>query len=167
MTKHGQHGATLIEALIAVFILGVGLLGMAGLNARALALNQSAYYRGVAADLGADLAERIYALRTPYMVSSDANPQPTPPPNFALCVQNGTSDPSCTAQSNGSTYGNLMQTEMNSWNALRISQLPVGSTYTLSAVQSGTSAYFRYTLTLSWEDDRTTGAATSYSVVIE
>lgn len=166
MTK-SQTGVALIEAMIAVFLIAVGLLGLSGLSARALSLNQSAYYKGIAVDLGVDLSERIASLRTPFLVSADATPKPTSPPDFSLCVQNSTADPTCTAQSNGSSYGSNMQTEMNAWNSLRISQLPAGSTYTLSAVQSGTSAFYRYTLVLTWMDDRVQGTTSSYSVVIE
>lgn len=165
--QRNQIGAALIEAMIAVFVIAVGLLGLAGLNGRALSLNQSAYYRGVAADLAADFAERVYSLRTPYLVSADANPKPSPPPDFSLCVQDGTNVPSCTAQVNGSTYGAVMQSEMSAWNTLRISQLPAGSTYTLTAVQSGSTAFYRYTLSLSWMDDRSSGSTTTYSAVIE
>jgi type IV pilus assembly protein PilV len=43
-----QHGATLIEVLIAVLILGLGLLGMAALQTRALQGSQSATQRSQA-----------------------------------------------------------------------------------------------------------------------
>lgn len=167
MSKGHQNGSALIEAMIAVFILAIGILGLSGLNARSLSLNQSAFYRGIAADLAADLAERVYSLRTPFLVSADANPQPTAPPDFSLCVQNGVGNPVCSAQVNGSSYGNVLQSEMNSWSASLFNQLPAGSTYTITSVQSGTSSFYRYTLVLTWVDDRFSGTNTSYSVVIE
>lgn len=43
-----QRGAGLIEVLVAVLILALGLLGMAGLQANALKKNQSSYARGQA-----------------------------------------------------------------------------------------------------------------------
>jgi type IV pilus assembly protein PilV len=43
-----QAGATLIEVLVAVLILSIGLLGIAGLQARALQNNQSAFERSQA-----------------------------------------------------------------------------------------------------------------------
>lgn len=43
-----EHGAGLIEVLVAVLILALGLLGMAGLQASALKKNQSSYARGQA-----------------------------------------------------------------------------------------------------------------------
>lgn len=46
--KHAERGAGLIEVLVAVLILALGLLGMAGLQASALKKNQSSYARGQA-----------------------------------------------------------------------------------------------------------------------
>lgn len=43
-----ERGAGLIEVLVAVLILALGLLGMAGLQANALKKNQSSYARGQA-----------------------------------------------------------------------------------------------------------------------
>ncbi len=46
--KRLQRGAGLIEVLVAVLILALGLLGMAGLQANALKKNQSSYARAQA-----------------------------------------------------------------------------------------------------------------------
>jgi type IV pilus assembly protein PilV len=163
-----QKGATLIETMIAIFILGFGLLGLAGLQVRSISVNQSSYYRSIAADLASDLSERVKALRSPSLASTDATPQPAKPPNFSKCAQNAALSPTCSAQdADRSAYETLVNSEMTSWNALRVAQLPSGSTYTLVAVQSGTSDLYRYTLTLSWLDDKKTNSNTSYSVVIE
>lgn len=166
--KQLQSGASLIEAMIAILIIGFGLLGMAGLQAESIAFNQSAYYRSIAADLGTDLAERIRAVRTPFMASVDANPRPGKPPDFSKCVQNGAGVPVCANQDvDRNTYEVLANAEMTAWDALRVSQLPSGSSYTLVAVASGSSDYLRYTLTLTWPDSRKDNSNTSYSVVIE
>lgn len=44
-TPSRQHGVGLIEVLVAVLVLSLGLLGMAGLQASALKANQSSYGR--------------------------------------------------------------------------------------------------------------------------
>ena len=54
-------GFTLIEVLIAMIILAVGLLGLAGLQATSLRNNQSAYNRSVATQLAYDIADRMRA----------------------------------------------------------------------------------------------------------
>lgn len=166
--KNSQSGATLIEVMVAVIVIGFALIGLAGMQALSISMNQSSYYRSIAADLGTDLGERIKALNSPFLASADANPTPPKSPDFSKCIQNGTSAPNCAGQdADRATYAALVLSEMTSWNNLRMSQLPAGSTYTLSAVQSGTSDLFRYTLTLSWVDDRSKNTTTSYSVVIE
>lgn len=168
MKNSFARGASLIEVLIAVVIVGFSLLGIVGMQATSIAMTGSSYYRGVAVDLGVDLAERVKALRTPYLATSDATTQPVMPPDFSKCIQNDDSAPTCSNQDSGrATYQTLMNSEMTSWNSLRISQLPPDSTYTLTAVQSGTSSFLRYTLTLTWLDDSKSNVSSSYTVVIE
>lgn len=59
-----QYGATLIEVLIAVVVLSIGLLGLAGLQATSVKSNHSAYQRSQATLLAYDLADRMRANRT-------------------------------------------------------------------------------------------------------
>jgi type IV pilus assembly protein PilV len=59
-----QRGATLIEVLIAVVVLSIGLLGLAGLQVTSVQSNHSAYQRSQASLLANDLADRMRANRT-------------------------------------------------------------------------------------------------------
>ena len=59
-----QTGATLIEVLIAVVVLSIGLLGLAGLQVTSVQSNYSAYQRSQATVLANDIAERMRANRT-------------------------------------------------------------------------------------------------------
>lgn len=58
-----QQGATLIEVLIAVVVLSIGLLGLAGLQVTSVQSNHSAYQRSQASLLASDLADRMRANR--------------------------------------------------------------------------------------------------------
>lgn len=58
-----ETGATLIEVLVAMVILAIGLLGLAGLQATSIQSNHSAYYRSQATILASDLADRMRANR--------------------------------------------------------------------------------------------------------
>jgi type IV pilus assembly protein PilV len=58
-----QHGMTLIEILVAIVVLSVGLLGLAGLQLKGLQVNQGSIYRWQAAMLAEDIADRIRADR--------------------------------------------------------------------------------------------------------
>ena len=55
----GQHGFTLIEVLVTLLILAIGLLGLAGMNARMLGSQFEAYQRAQAVMLVEDMASRI------------------------------------------------------------------------------------------------------------
>lgn len=55
----GAKGFTLLEVLIAVVILGVGLLGLAGLLMVSVRTNQSAYSRSQASFLAQSMADRM------------------------------------------------------------------------------------------------------------
>jgi hypothetical protein len=105
------------------------------------------------------------------MATNDATNQPSKPPDFSKCIQNGTNSPTCSNQeTDRATYQALVNTEMTDWNSLRISQLPPGSSYTLVASQSGTTDYLKYTLTLQWLDDKAESGSSrtgSYTVYIE
>lgn len=59
MTKKNTTGFTLIEVLIAVVILSIGLLGMAGIQLKGLRGTTSSNLRSQATILANDIAERI------------------------------------------------------------------------------------------------------------
>lgn len=161
-----QTGMTLLEVMIAVVILGFGLLGLGVLQARSVAQGQSSFFRTIAADLGNDLADRIRATRTPFMVSDGATVKPAKPPDFSKCTQSG-GTVTCTAQdTDRNSYGTLAGTEMQAWFTALRAQLPNAS-FTLAAVTSASDDYLRYTLTITWRDNRQDNSDISYSVVIE
>ena len=56
-----QSGFTLIEVLVAVIVLSIGLVGVAGLQAVSLKNNQGAFMRSQASALAYDLADRMRA----------------------------------------------------------------------------------------------------------
>jgi type IV pilus assembly protein PilV len=58
-----QRGMTLIEILVAVVVLSVGLLGLAGLQLKGMQVNQGSAYRLQAATLVEDIADRMRADR--------------------------------------------------------------------------------------------------------
>jgi len=56
-----QRGVGLIEVLVALLVLGVGLLGLAGLQSNALRFNQDALFSSQATTLSYDILERMRA----------------------------------------------------------------------------------------------------------
>ncbi|WP_298393694.1 type IV pilus modification protein PilV [uncultured Azonexus sp.] len=170
-----QNGMSLVEVMVAVAVLGTGLLGLGALQARALSMAQSAQYRSVAADLAHDLADRIRANRSPFMVveGGGLHANSLLPPNFANCSQSSDkTSVTCSAQASGrQTY--RVQAEMNEWNAALRAQLPEGRFTLLSEPASNVAgtpgaAMFRYSLTITWADNRnSTSPDFSYVAVIE
>lgn len=69
-----QNGSTLIEVLVAVIILAIGLLGLAGLHTRLQVAEIEAYQRSQALILLNDIASRISANRTEASSYVLANP---------------------------------------------------------------------------------------------
>jgi len=56
-----QKGFTLLEVLIAMVVLSIGLLGVAGMQANSLRNNHNAFIKTQASNLAADLADRMRA----------------------------------------------------------------------------------------------------------
>ncbi|MFZ6750564.1 type IV pilus modification protein PilV [Undibacterium sp. Ren11W] len=164
MKMKRQSGVSLLEVMVAMFILGFGLLGLSATQSKNITMNQSVFYRSIAVDLGNDLGDRIRAIRTPYMVSTGANPAPAKPPDFSKCSPT----PASCANQDGdrASYQALVNSEMIEWNGILTSQLP-GASFTLASTASSSTDYFRYVLTITWLDNRKEASNTSYSVVIE
>ena len=59
-----SRGITLIEALVALFIMSIGLLGVAGLQATSISAGHASTQRSLAVFLSHDIADRIRANRT-------------------------------------------------------------------------------------------------------
>lgn len=76
--KQRQTGFSLIELLVAVMIMGFGILGVAALQVLSLQQNREALYRAEAVQLGNDLMDRIRVNPTVvYSAPIDADPAST------------------------------------------------------------------------------------------
>ena len=72
LVKSVQRGFSLIEVLVAVLVLAIGLLGLAGLQTRGLKASQSSYERSVATVYAYSILD---AMRANALRSSDADVQ--------------------------------------------------------------------------------------------
>ncbi len=68
-----QKGFTLVEVLVAVFILAIGLMGLASLQVMSVKTNQSAYYRSQASILAYDILDRMRANRNAFLTGAYDN----------------------------------------------------------------------------------------------
>jgi len=61
--RHRAAGVTLIEVLVALLVLGIGLLGLAGLQTVSMQYNHSSFMRTHANNMAYDIADRMRANR--------------------------------------------------------------------------------------------------------
>lgn len=66
-----QNGVSMIEALVALFVLSVGVLGMAGIQTQTLVESRASNSRAIAIQMADDLLDRMQA-NTPIRINSPA-----------------------------------------------------------------------------------------------
>ena len=125
--REAQRGATLIEVLVAMVVLAIGLLGLAGLQATSVQSNYSAYYRSQATILAADITDRMRANR-----------------NAAISGSYTLSE----LKSAHSSTTSRADKDLNEWLA-RVSQLPSGKAQITRDTTTGI-----VTVTITWDDSR-------------
>jgi type IV pilus assembly protein PilV len=125
------RGLTLIEVLIALVILSIGLLGLAGLQTISLQFNTSAYYRSQATTLSYSLVDRMRANRQGALANAYNGVFEDPPP-------------ACNPL--GLTGGTPAQ-DVAAWRNAIACQLPFG---TGQITRNGAE----FTITVQWDDTR-------------
>ncbi len=130
-TSADQRGATLIEVLVAMLVLSIGLLGLAGMQMTALKSNQSAYYRSQATVLAYDIIDRMRANRTDALNGV-----------YDIALQNQACDPDL------SPSGSLADKDVAEWlNSLSCLLSPDAQG---SVVRNGRI----FTISIEWNDKR-------------
>ena len=127
-------GFTLIEVLIAMLVLAVGLLGLAGLQVAGLKNNQSAYNRSQATQLAYDLADRMRA-----NIVGKAS-------YTTILPSSATAKANCLTTT-GCSPADLAQNDLYEWNYAVSNGLPSGI---------GTIAVAAniFTIRITWDDDQ-------------
>lgn len=134
-----QGGFTLLEILVAIVVLSLGLLGLAGLQAASLTNNQTAHYRSIATQQAYDISERMRANLLGVSGGSYNN--------LAAIIP---ADPDCIA--NVCAPAQIAAADHAQWNSNNRDMLPGGS----GTVASGANGTF--TITITWTE-RAMGAA--------
>lgn len=113
VAQGNARGYTLIEVLVALLIISLGLLGMAGLQVTSLKQNQSAYMRSQATILAYDIIDRMRA-----NVSAVDNGN--------YFVSNGALTAGCETTS-GCTDAQMAAHDIARWQTRLAEELPSGS----------------------------------------
>jgi type IV pilus assembly protein PilV len=104
---HAKSGFTFLEILVALLIISIGLLGLAGLQTQGLQANQSAFLRSKAVQSCEDMLDRMRANR--------AN------------ALNGDYDIALGTDPSNPTYTAMALTDLTEWKDVLSSALPAGN----------------------------------------
>lgn len=140
-----QNGFTIIEVLIAVLVISIGLLGMAGLQTTGIQQSHNSYLKTQASLLAYDMADRMRAnLQGVNAGSYDAiDSMDDPVTSAPSCVSGGTA---CSA-ADTATYDIYQWTHKDAEGSIA-SLLPSG--YGIIAENGGV-----FTITVLWDEGRT------------
>lgn len=153
-----QGGFTLLEILVAIVVLSIGLLGLAGLQAVSLNNNQTAYYRSIASQQAYDMADRMRANLAGVVANDYDNLTATMPTNPA-CISTGTSG--CT------TLEDVATTDQFQWLTSTAALLPGGAGTVRCAIGPAATCVTNtansnrtFDITVTWTEKTPAGSAT-------
>ncbi len=147
-----QKGISLVEILVTMVLLAVGLLGLAGLQARGLQVNQGSLYRSTAEIMAEDLADRLRAV-----LDTGSTPAPA-----AIATFTGAAAGAFTPTSSP----NGLDPSLANWLTTSLSQLPGGTVPANAVVPCGSLPCVQlafgagilatYSIDVYWNDTRAT-----------
>lgn len=142
-----QSGFTLLEVLVAMLVLSIGLLGLAGLMASSMRNNQSAYHSTQATWLAYDILDRMRA-------------------NNAVALAGGYSTASAlgspAACSTAAPSGSVAAQDIAGWKNMIACALPVGD-----GAITVTPANRQVRITVQWNDSRATNGVSNQQLIVE
>jgi len=133
-------GFTLVEILVAIVVLSLGLVGLAGLQMTGLKQNHSSYLRSQATVFAYDMLDRMRANMAGVAAGSYNNISGVP------------ADPACIAA--GCSVTQMAVYDTREWNQALNSVLPSGQG---TVVGDGSN----FTITVMWDDERTGAVGTA------
>jgi type IV pilus assembly protein PilV len=166
-----QAGFTLIEVLVAVLVLSLGLLGLAGLQASSLRYNNAAAARGQATFLAYDIIDRMRANKTAALTGAYDSGYGSAPSATADCQASGAA---CSAAAMAAYDLNQWRCMLGGWsdndvcaNTLGIDRglLPDGDG-AINRAGDVVTVSIRWTET-GWGDSNNDGVAERESVPLE
>lgn len=150
--KRTSRGMSLLEVLVAIVILSLGLMGLAGLQAASLRNNQTAYYRSIATQQAYDMADRMRANLAGVRAGNYSDLDNTIP-----------ADPACFAT--GCSVADMAITDHRQWNTNNAVLLPGGQGTVLcidgpaAAGCTASTGNWAFNITVSWSEKTELGAA--------
>jgi type IV pilus assembly protein PilV len=157
-----SRGFTLVEALVALVVLSVGMLGIASLYVIALKSGKGAISRMQAVNLASDIADRIRANR---------NGGPTYDTGATESAKDKGDNKGCIGGSTDCTPEDMAFTDLAAW-ATQIGTALPGGTIGTVAYPRGTIAYTpgspdAYVITVAWIESGQSTSASSYVLRVQ
>ncbi len=152
MTKRKLQGFSLVEVLIALIIMSVGMLGIAGLYVQSMQAGRTSMLRHHAVTLAGDVADRIRA---------------NPTAGAAYTAAAGT-DHNCIAQGTDCSVAQMAANDIFVWQAQAASFLPVfgnGAQQVQITYDAATNPP-TYTIVVQWDEPTPDAQVPNYTVVI-
>lgn len=147
--QFNQSGSSLIETLIALFVLAIGLLGVISMQAIGVKSNQRSHFSSEALILANDMVDRIYAYDDVDDDSDDGDFNNIDTKMVAAA-------PACIAT--GCTAEDQVKYVASEWQAAFQSRLPLGR-----GTVSYDAAKGIYTVTVMWDNEMTGAVGTGCS----
>ena len=162
-----QRGVSLIEVLIAVLVLAIGLLGIAGLQTASLTTNNISYQYSQAATLAQSMAERMRANQTGVYAGSYTLAAGTPPTVATNCASANCNSASQAAwdmgvlysQVTGSTVSNAPKLSPTDSSGAQLQALPLGNASIACPSPFPTDGTGTCVITIYWDASRTSSAS--------
>ena len=107
MKRSKQKGFTLIEVLIAILVLAIGMLGMAGLQSYSVSSSYNAHLRTQATLLAQSIVDRMRA-----------NPQAAADNNYLILFSNEPGSVNCNAIGSNCSHEQLADYDLREWKCL-------------------------------------------------
>lgn len=152
--RRSEKGFTLIEVAVALLVLAVGMLGIAGMQSSGMKTTFKSHQRAIAMTQAQDMADRIRANISGLRSTEYTNAIPTSAPS-----------PDCQTSGNTCTSVQLAATDLFNWETENASLLPSGQgSIACTDLVAGTAATLEAgstcLITVMWDGERTgaTGA---------
>ncbi len=150
MHNGSQQGSSLIEVMVALFVLAIGLLGILAMQTKSMQYNQSADTYARAMFIANDIAERIRANPKKVNTYTTTTVPETAPTS---CIASDFTNIAC-------TDANLVSWDLYNWSQTISSTLPLG-VGAIAKKTLGTQDYVQ--ITVSFDDTRSDQDANAVS----
>ena len=141
-------GFTLIEVLIALIIMSVGMLGIAGLYVHSMQAGRTSIFRHNAVTLAGDVADRIRA---------------NPRAGAAYAAADTGVAPACIAAATNCTRAEMATNDILLWNQQAAATMPNGA---VTVVFNNGVAPPTYQITIAWTEPDPVNPARTYAITI-